>query len=81
MNDLIDGYRDGGWERGGGRLWSHKKCLSILCKALVSLVEMCSMKKAGLLAVAEQDWQMVCVEHNTRRLGDNRCPHVLPSSS
>lgn len=49
----------------------HKKCLSILCKALVSLVEMCSMKKAGLLAVAEQDWQMICVEHNTRRLGNN----------
>lgn len=38
------------------------KSLSILCKALVSLVEMCSMKKVVLLAVAEQDWQKICVE-------------------
>ncbi len=45
MNGLIDGYRDGGrdWSavEGGGDTCGHHKNLSILCKALVSLVEMC----------------------------------------
>lgn len=39
-----------------------KKNLSIFSKALFSLVEMYSMKKVVLLAVAEQDWQKICVE-------------------
>ena len=62
MNGLIDGYRDGGrdWFAGGerrGYCVVTIKSLSILCKALVSLVEKYSMKKVVLLAVAVQDWQ------------------------
>lgn len=68
MNGLIDGYRDGGrdWCAGGGReegiLVVTIKSLSILCKALLSLVEMYSMKTVIILAVAEQDWQSIWVE-------------------
>lgn len=59
MNDLIDGYRDGGCygrEAGGGGglvvaiKKKIKKIKSIMCKALVSLVEMRSMKKKHFIS-------------------------------
>lgn len=57
MNGLIDGYVYEGWEGGGDTCGNHKKkTLSILCKALLSLVEMYSVKRNVLLAVAEQDY-------------------------
>lgn len=62
MNGLIDGYVYGGWEGGGDTCGNHKKNLSILCKALLSLVEMNSVKRNVLLAVDEQDWQNICLE-------------------
>ena len=61
-------------EAGTGLLWREegilvvtiKKTLSMLCKALVSLVEVCSMKEVILLAVAEQDWQKIWLESLSR---------------
>lgn len=51
-------------EAGTGLLWREEgilvvtiNILSILCKALFLLVEMHTLKKVVLLAVAEQGWQ------------------------
>lgn len=75
MNDLIDGYRDGGcYGReaggGGGLVVAIKKNKKHIVQNSISLVEMRSTKKTTLLAVAVQDWQKVLrIEANTCRLG------------